>query len=444
MSGAAAGGGADGRAGRDGPDGPVLVLANRLSKVVADTWPPSLAAKAVGQSPRKVWLLRPGDLLVAAVPVPGPFLAYAAETLGFSPTDVRTLAVPQSAGEEMTAAVRRSEAAGRLLTAFARRPGARLLPYALDEPVVRFAAALGIPVHPYGPAGVGTAVLTAVRRLNTKSGFRSAARSLGITVPPGDDHVGEEDLPARAGRLCARGDVLVKPARSANGYGILRLPRGTGEAEAGRRVAAHLAGTAAQPGGWVVEERVAPARDVSVQAVVEPGGARILYDGEMRVGGSSFHGYRSPARCPPSARAELAGMALSLGRHLAGHGYLGPFSVDALLTPEGRVYAVESNVRRTGTTTPHALVHRLGGSAARDSVWIADTRAPGAASPRTLGEGVALLRRAGLAYDTGRGRGALVVNDPVVGGGWSYLIAGPDGPWADEAERRLRATLSLD
>ncbi|MGK5637147.1 hypothetical protein ACSNOK_02330 [Streptomyces sp. URMC 126] len=442
------GGGTGGRAGPGGGDGPTLVLANRISEVVADTWPPSLAAKSVGQSLRKVWLLRPGDLLVAPVPVPEPFLAYAAESLGFSPSDVRTLTVPNAAEGDLTAAIRRSGAVDRLVGSFARRPGVRLLPYALDGPVVRFADSLGVPLHPYGHEGVRNGVLEAVYRLNTKSGFRAVARSLGIPVPPGYDHVDEQDLPARAGRLAAGHDVLVKPARSANGYGILRLRRGAGEDETRRQLAEHLARTAAQPGGWVVEERVGPARDVSAQAVVETDGVRVLYDGEMRVSGSSFRGYRSPARCRPSVRAELAGMALSLGEYLAGHGYLGPFSIDALTTPDGRVYAVESNVRRTGTTTLHALVRRLAASHpyasdAPPSVWITDTRPPTSASPPGLEEGVAALRRAGLAYDQGRGQGVVIVNDPAVGGGWSYLISGPDGPWTDETERRLRATLAL-
>ncbi|MEU4213396.1 peptide ligase PGM1-related protein [Streptomyces sp. NPDC026206] len=424
---------------------PWLILANRINETIADTLPPTLAAEAVLQSPRKVWLTEPGDVVLSAVTVPAAFLAYACEVLGFAPADVVTLTVPDATERTLAEGIRRAGLTDRLRALAAERPGMRMLPYALDRPTVRLATELGVPLHPYGPGGVSEQTLEAAYRLNTKSGFRDTAAALGIRVPDGHVCGDEDELYAAVRELSApRHDLIVKPARSANGYGVLRLPRGPWH-QVRHTLAGHLAAVLHQSSGWVVEECIAPARDVSVQAAVEPHGTQVLYDGQMRTSNAQFHGYRSPLHAPAGVREELTGMARRLGDHLAARGYLGPFSIDARLTPPGKLYAIECNLRRTGTTTLHHLARRLDPAARPgDTVWIADTRTATPAAPRDLAEGLARLRQSGLLHDPGRGRGAVLAGDPAVSGAWSYLVTAGDEAEAELLEQRLRAVLALD
>ncbi len=68
-----------------------------------------------------------------------------------------------------------------------------------------------------------------------------------------------------------------------------------------------------------------------------------LFSGAMRTAPGSFPGYASPL--PPfcaHAADELEEWGTASGRHLADHGYAGPFGPDALVDADGVAYASES------------------------------------------------------------------------------------------------------
>ncbi|UGY92779.1 peptide ligase PGM1-related protein [Streptomyces gobiensis] len=430
----------------------MLILSNRISEILSDTWLSGLLGATVAQSPRKIWLVEPGDVVVTPLPVPPAFKAYACELIEVDPDAVTVLTVPSGTKVPLAEAVRRDGVMGRLREIAEGRPEMRILPYQLDRSIAELAATLGLPLHHYGSAGVGNEALDAVYRLNAKSGFREAAERLAFPVPDGRVCRDAAELRAAVSEMSAYPQLIVKPARSSNGYGITRLPQAS-PAEIEERISAYLRTAGDLPGGWVVEEYIDAALDVSVQVLAEPGGARVLYHGMMRNTEDAYRGYCSPLPETPETAGEgtdrLLWMGERFGHYLAEHGYYGHCSVDARLTGDGRVYAIESNVRRTGTTTFDVLVHRLvpdarvgGGAGAPGPVWVADCRPGG--MPRDFGQAVARLRTGGLAFDRKHAEGAVLLNSALVPEGrWSYLVIGDSHERVLELERAVHAELGL-
>ncbi|MGP3968806.1 preATP grasp domain-containing protein [Streptomyces sp. 6N223] len=425
-----------------------MFFANFVSDTVGGPHSPDLNLQGMVQSSRKLWLMRPGDVLVTQFPVSEAFTAYVCGLLGFDPASITLLAAPPDPTVPLADAVESSAGLRRRLrAAVAARPGIELLPMVLDHRTVDFAARLGVPVHPYGPGGVPDSALASALALNTKRGFRETAVALGIRVPAG--RFCPDDGPALAAAvremLAAHPRVLLKPARAAGGHGHMSFARADGLDALDaldERLASHRAALGPQAEGWVVEEHLPVARDVSAQVEVTPAGPELVYTGEMRTRGNAFHGFVSPLPDPPPA---LADAALRLGTHLAERGYRGRLSLDAALTagPGSRLCALESNVRRTATTARHALARRL--SRTPSPAWVIDSR-PGP-HHGDVARAEALLRKAGLAWNRQRAEGVVFSAEataPDAGrhsAGWHYAVVAPDRGRAERLERELHALL---
>lgn len=426
---------------------PLLIFANFVSEVVGGRAASELFLHGMAQTSRKVWLLRPGDVLVTEFPVQKEFRGYVCGLLGIDPDAVTSLEVPPDPALPLADALERAGLVGRLRAAVAERPGIEMLPIVLDRPTLRLAAELPVPVHPYGPGGVPESAVAEVARLNTKCGFRTVAAGLGLPLPPGRCCPDGPRLAAAARELLASEPrVLVKPSRSAGGHGLRPLVRADLPA-LDALLAVHRAESGPQPDGWVVERRLAVEEDVSAQVEVTGTGPEVVFTGRMRTSGGSYHGFVAPLTdVPDDAGRALRAAALRLGDHLAGHGYRGRFSLDAAVA-DGRLWVLESNVRRTATTARHALVHRLaalGGH--RDLAWIAD-RHPGPHAT-DIERADALLRGAGLGYDPVRGEGVVLATDPAggppgstAGGAWNYTVLAGDIRRAAHLEETLHRLL---
>ncbi|OPC77292.1 hypothetical protein B4N89_42965 [Embleya scabrispora] len=409
--------------------GALVLLANFVSPLAADLAEETTLRRWSEQAPRKLWLMRPDDVLITPVPVSDTFRRYTCLRLGIPEASLTVLTVPDTPHLPMAQAVTAHGLLEPLRTLVRERPEARLLPIALDEAAVRLAADLGIGVAPYEAGGPRPDVVRLVADLNTKTGFRTLAGRLGMRLPEGRECTSADLDRVTAELLTGTKRVVVKPDRSAGGHGMRfvtrgdprpPLPAGTGER-------------------WVVERYVEHTRAVSAQGHAAPGRARVLYDGEMRMSGGSFAGYLCPpCDLPGGARAELADWTLALGRHLAAEGYRGPYSLDAVCAADGTLYALECNVRRTATSTVHALVTRLAGTDRAAPVWAMGTMRAEAAMP--FDAAVERLIAAGLDVRPGTDRGVILyVDRPTDDGEWRYVALAPDHGGVDALEIRLAA-----
>lgn len=420
--------------------GPIVVFANFLSDLAVDLNEGQILTQWAQQAPRKAWLLRPGDMFVTPVPLSREFLRYVYDLTGVPPESVAVIEVPPAGSVPLARAVREAGLVEHV-RALAGDRGAALLPTALDASAIAFARDIGVAVHPYPTVEAAEAALRMTMLLNTKTGFRETAEQLGMRLP--------------AGRMCRRPEtegvarellrdheyVVVKPDRSAGGHGMRFVSR-----DDLRGGASMPLDTVGGPDGlWVVEERLDVAESVSIQLEVAASGTHALFSGAMRTVQGAFTGYASPL--PPSCAhvaEELEEWGAALGRHLAGHGYAGPFGLDGLVDADGVAYASESNIRRTATTTPHTMVTRLtAGSAEPRPAW---SVAKGwTRSPMDFDGALARLRASRLAFDPDRGEGVVLYADaPPDGRSWRYaVIAGSAGD-VEEQEHALAEVFEFE
>ncbi|MEU9237578.1 peptide ligase PGM1-related protein [Streptomyces subrutilus] len=422
-------------------EAPWVVFANFLSDLAVDLDEGQALAQWALQAPRKAWLLRAGDVLVSPVPLSGEFRRYVSGLTGVPVERAPVIEVPPAGSVPLAQAVRRAGLLGEV-RAHAGRPGTALLPTAMDASALAFARDLGISVHPYATVDDAAAALPATMLLNTKAGFRHAAAQVGMRLPDGRVCRRPEVEEAVDQLLQQHERVVVKPDRSAGGHGLRFLSR---KDLPRRGTPLGLEPVGGAHGLWVVEECLPVAESVSIQLENTVAGTRALFSGAMRVERGSFTGYVSPL--PPSCAHvadELAQWGQGLGRHLAGHGYLGPFGLDALVTEDGVAYASESNVRRTATTTPHAMVTRLAGvSGVSGPAWAVSKRRT--AHPLGFEAAVDRLRAHGIAFDPAHGEGVVLYADaPADGRSWRYaVIAGEPGD-VGEQEAVLARAMGFD
>lgn len=413
--------------------GPIVVFANFLSDLAVDLAEGQILTQWAQQAPRKAWLLRPGDVFVTPVPLSREFLRYVYDLTGVPPESVAVVEVPPAGAVPLARAVREAGLVEHV-RALAGDRGAALLPTALDASAIAFARDVGIAVHPYPTVEAAEAAVDVTMLLNTKAGFRETAGRLGMRLPAGRTCRRPEAEGVARELLRDHEGVVVKPDRSAGGHGMRFVSR-----DDLRGGASLLLDAVGGPEGlWVVEECLDVAESVSVQLEVTATGARALFSGAMRTAQGSFTGYASPL--PPSCAhvaGEMEEWGMALGRHLADHGYSGPFGLDGLVEADGIAYASESNIRRTATTTPHAMVTRLtAGRAQSHPAWSVSkgwTR-----SPMDFETALLRLRASHLAFDPERGEGVVLYADaPPDGRSWRYAVIARSAGDVKEQEAAL-------
>ncbi|MFJ2635151.1 peptide ligase PGM1-related protein [Streptomyces sp. NPDC087422] len=457
----------------------MIVLANFASALAVDLREHAVVARWAEQAPRKIWLTRPGDVLLTPVPLSEPFARYACALTGVPRDSVRIVTVRDRPGVAMADSVADTPGLTDELRALAAgRPGTRLLPIALDASTFALAAALGVPVSPCGRGGpaVGAEALAVTELCNTKAGFRAVAERTGMRVPYGRTCSGPDlrETVRAVLRAAGSGRGVVKPDRSAGGHGLRfvgaddPLVAADGLGVDGRGVAGPDGlgsdglgvdgrgvdgfgpdgfgpdGFASEGFGsdsrWTVEEYVPHTVSISAQFVAAAGGPRPLFDGVMRTEDGSFTGYRAPLRgiVHPTVCDELRDWGMAFGRHLIAHGYRGPYDIDALVATDGTLYATESNVRRTATTTPYDLVVRL----ARGTPVTWTTGTVHASGPYSFTAALDRLRDRALDYDPERGDGVVLYADaPADGVSWRYAILARSARRLDELAASLPSAL---
>ena len=243
-------------------------------------------------------------------------------------------------------------------------------PWNVTEHEVALALALNVPINGTNPR---------LRELGFKSEGRRLIQRAGVPVPLGVEDVRSVDDVVRAVQEIRRErpdlrGVVIKHDDSGAGDGnvVIDLSPGTGSPEPEVWLRAQVAGlpewylTDLGKGG-IVEERIAGDRfsSPSAQVDIRPGGVvTVLATHEQVLGGESgqvYLGCRFPA--DGAYAPELARHAAAIGHELARSGALGRFSVDFVASGGSgdawRIYAIEVNLRKGGTTHPYAALRNI-------------------------------------------------------------------------------------
>lgn len=403
------------------------VLGNLVNEVMIEKAPPSYARTMASVTPRKLWLARPGDCLVVLAPCRPAFRDYVERTLDIDLGRVDLVQPDEIFTGHALDLVERLGAVEKV----ASRP--TLLPFVLDRRVVDFASRTGTRIVGYD--GIpGERTLRAVREINTKRGFRSIARALGLPVAPGGDAATLPELCARLEEfLKEHPAAIVKINRSSNGYGtaVVRADHPLSPTDQMTGIAAELGERGC---GWVYEEFLDFVAVPSVEMIVGEHGPVPFSSCDQRTVNNAWTGMTAPA--DPRGAAVAHEAALVIGSWLHGEGFRGVFDVDCCLLSDGYV-VTEANVRRTGGTYLEELARRLTGEASPH--WLADARQGN--TSLSFDAAVGAIESAGLA-EAGT-RAVLTADTTETDDKWRYFIVGRDKTDVLAAERLLASILEL-
>jgi len=352
-----------------------------------------------------------------------------------------------------------------LRTMIAGRP-AVIEPWNVTDDEAQLAMALGVPVNGTSPD---------LWPLGFKSRGRRLFREAGVPTPEGVE--GVRDRAEVAGAIAAirrarpqLDKVVVKQDNSAAGDGNLIVPTQRDD----RPIPVEQLRESCLDGapdwfaddlrsGGVVEELMVgtTVNSPSCQLDISPDGTvTVLSTHEQQLGGDNGQVYTG---CSFPARPEYAGIlaehALAVGKQLAAAGALGRAGVDFLaVLGQGRwrVYALEINLRRGGTTHPLTVLSELvpGRYDAPGGCWRADDGSTRdyhssdrlqdeAWTGMSAAEAIAAIADAGIAFDHATGTGVVLhmMNGLQVDGRVGVTAIGVDEAQAGDLFDRTRAAL---
>ena len=378
---------------------------------------------------------------------------------------LRVLVVPDSSPRPVTAKLLdRPDLVDELRRSIAGRP-AFIEPWNVSALEVELAARLGVPVNGTDPSLWPIAFKSAGRRLLAEAG---------IPTPVGCEDVRTvDDVVAAVTQIQARRPtapgVVVKTDDSGAGDGNQTIPLTpeTGEAEIRRHVERfpdwYLADLAR---GGVVEELVTGAAVASPSVQVEipaEGEPTVCTTHEQVLGGPSgqvYVGCRFPAH--RAYAGQLGSYGLAVGKALAARGALGRLSVDFVASRDdaGRwsVQALEINLRKGGTTHPHAALQALasGHYDLRTGSWVCDDGSrrfyeatDNLVDPEWLGrspaEVIGTVAASGLQFDRRKGTGVVLhmLSGLAVDGRLGLTAIGRTRPQAARLHAATVSALSL-
>lgn len=305
-------------------------------------------------------------------------------------------------------------------------------PWNVTEHEVALALALGVPINGTRPE---------LRSIGFKSAGRRLFAEAGVAMPLGVEDVRSVDDVV--------GAIHAIRAEHPDAPGVIIKHDDSGAGDGNMVVDLVPLATAADPEAWlrgtiealpewyrtdlalggIVEERITGTRfsSPSAQADIRPSGeVMVLATHEQVLGGDDgqvYLGCRFPAE--PAYARRLAAAARDVGEQLARRGALGRFSVDFVAAADAsgdwRIYALEVNLRKGGTTHPYSALRNLvpGHYDTDMGRWIAEDGSPRAYSatdnlvdPAWLGlpaaDVIETLAAAGLQFDHRTGTGVVL------------------------------------
>jgi hypothetical protein len=430
-----------------------LIISNQLTEETAEgeaALPADYLAMLGMVAHRMIWLAEPGDVVVLPTAPDPAFASYVWEMRGFTEQKPRIVVPPDGQqGSDLLYSDRlaNDDLRTELLAACGQLTG--VTAFFVDDDVAGLASVLGlsesISAFEFLTGGGSDLV-------NSKSFFRTVCLGNGVATPAGAAITQQEAAEGRIWSMLADGhSVIVKQDAHGGGYGnevLTRKPElnalgaaATIQIEDRPQLAEHLArswqrytygGTRAV----VVEHYLLDCVPIYIELAIEAGGVRTVGYGEMRMKPVN-NGLIVP---PPSSGLPafngFLASAQRLGFVYQAIGYRGRVSLDAIVTPDGRILFNELNGRVGGSTHIHHIGERvIGGDYLHDRVLLARNRCAWDSVTAT----VRILAESGLRYDPATRSGILLTGDDG-----QLLMVAADLAAATELEAAAADVLGLE
>jgi hypothetical protein len=294
--------------------------------------------------------------------------------------------------------------------------------------------------------------MSAIEELGTKTGIRKSA----LPVVEGEVFADwKRAVPLAAKWWYERGAVVLKTRKGHSGFGVMILTaqdRPSTLAECRRVIKDKLQAESF----WaqfplVVEEFITTDTTVgggfpSVEyRIMANGKPEYLYACGMRVTAAGvFRGIIIGAEIfTPQVLAVLQHIGLRWGLQLAGAGYRGYYDVDCLAGIDGRMYASESNVRRTGGTHVYATAKTLLGPDFYTTAVTLSQNMGEVPGKRVMTFPQLLDRLQSLLFDPATRQGIVITSANLLPGGrFGYVVLGHDYNEAVAIEEKMFAALT--
>jgi hypothetical protein len=419
--------------------------------------PRELRSRVAHQAYRTLWCVRAGDVIVLPVPPEVRFLEYLCGITGVDPTSFRIVIPPPGlSGTDLLYEDRMTDKGfvRELSEIVAREDVDEVLPYHFDRTTARLLLSVGLGNR---ASGLSFIAQGGGETVNSKAVFRAIAA--GADVPTA------EGTTVRALReaekviwdlLSCHGSLILKQDLEVAGLGNEIISVRHGLSPVGARRVEHVADREELCGylrgrwDWltrqgaarlVVERYYPDSLPLYVEMSILDREDRLDGYGEMRMdpilNGHIVPGYRSH----DEEFAELTTSSRKLCRVLRTMGYRGPLSVDAIVTPDGRLLVSEVNCRQGGPTHIHELGRKIFGPGYLTDAVLSEDRKK---RLPPLDGFVAELDRAGIHYDSARKEGVVVTLGDVGPrkGFGEYCVIGPTASTVEELERQVARILS--
>ncbi|MFI9172415.1 preATP grasp domain-containing protein [Streptomyces lincolnensis] len=410
---------------------------------------------------RLLWTLTDGDIAVVAEPVKKEFLSYMCAVLGMQPDSISVLSLDHHERTSWYPGHNPSLVANLRSRISSPRPDGDWLisSYIRDRDVVAWERGLGL-----SNASSDTFADNMAELVNTKSVFRTLARSAGFPIADGRVVIrGDEMYDAVTELLPVTGAVIVKQDMNSGGDGNVFVTSDPDIRGDGARWSVHTAGlekteirralseaglgappaipAGCSPAKYIVE--VFHPRSLSFYAelsVPPDAPPRLCNYGDLRMT-PLWSGFEIPARrLTADQRERLCAQALRLAGLAQSIGYSGHFDCDVILTPGGELIFNEFNGRAGGATHMDVLCRRLLGDDYLDQVVLHTRNSVQAPEFRKL---MLSLEENSLHFEHARGTGIIVTQDNTARTGTiEYVSVGRSHDEAASYERLLEEALS--
>lgn len=291
-----------------------------------------------------------------------------------------------------------------------------------------------------------------VNFFDSKSGFRQATATLGTNFPPMPEGFIVENRDELVGfcryLLKKAGGFVMKSNRGWSGAGLKIV---TKKELLKIKLEKFIQNLISSEEYWqkdliVVEELIRADTKIcggspSVEFVVGEDGPKALYVCGMRVNETGmFKGVEiGKASVPKYIEKELFRSGLVYAKLLYKMGYRGYFDIDWVNDKKGKLYPLESNIRRTGGTHVYDLSNRLFGREWAKNHYIVANNLAGAPNLKgmTYSECKNVLKSV-LYPIKGKNEGVILTVTKLLNrGNIGYVVVGPDKKTVSEIEEKL-------